>query len=191
MLFRPSFCCNCGERIERSEWKLWTSRRFCDLCKTNFTGQELLSKGIVGLAAVVSVVGIVNYLAGAPIRSTLPLTKASEKRAVSQTAETGQTNVANIVSASPQQPRQSDPKQITSIPATPAEETMAPRTLAAIPPGAPPVRTALDTTGPVYFCGAETKKGTPCSRKVKGNIRCWQHAGMPAMLPASKLLVSK
>ena len=41
-----------------------------------------------------------------------------------------------------------------------------------------------------YYCGAETKKGTPCSRKVKGNVRCYQHEGMPAMLPASKLRIS-
>src|SRR5262249_43813440 len=41
-----------------------------------------------------------------------------------------------------------------------------------------------------YYCGAETKKGTPCTRKVKGNVRCWQHQGMPAMLPPSKLVVS-
>jgi hypothetical protein len=30
-----------------------------------------------------------------------------------------------------------------------------------------------------YFCGAVTKKGTPCSRRVKAPGRCWQHAGQP------------
>lgn len=28
---------------------------------------------------------------------------------------------------------------------------------------------------PVYICGARTKKGTPCSRRVHGPVRCWQH----------------
>lgn len=41
----------------------------------------------------------------------------------------------------------------------------------------------------VYLCGARTKKGTPCSRRVHAPARCWQHKGMPAMLPQEKLLV--
>jgi len=41
----------------------------------------------------------------------------------------------------------------------------------------------------VYLCGARTKKGTPCSRRVHGPERCWQHKGSPAMLPQEKLLV--
>ena len=41
----------------------------------------------------------------------------------------------------------------------------------------------------IYICGARTKKGTPCSRRVHGPVRCWQHKGMPAMLPQEKLLV--
>jgi hypothetical protein len=41
----------------------------------------------------------------------------------------------------------------------------------------------------VYLCGARTKKGTPCSRRVHGPVRCWQHKGMPAMLPQEKLLL--
>jgi hypothetical protein len=41
----------------------------------------------------------------------------------------------------------------------------------------------------VYMCGARTKKGTPCSRRVHGPVRCWQHKGMPAMLPQEKLLI--
>jgi len=41
----------------------------------------------------------------------------------------------------------------------------------------------------VYICGARTKKGTPCSRRVHGPVRCWQHKGSKAMLPEEKLLV--
>ena len=41
----------------------------------------------------------------------------------------------------------------------------------------------------VYICGARTKKGTPCQRRVRGPGRCWQHRGMPAILPPSKLVV--
>jgi len=41
----------------------------------------------------------------------------------------------------------------------------------------------------IYMCGARTKKGTPCSRRVHGPVRCWQHKGLPAMLPQEKLLI--
>ena len=41
----------------------------------------------------------------------------------------------------------------------------------------------------VSICGARTKRGAPCSRRVRGTGRCWQHRGKPAMLPPSKLVV--
>ena len=42
----------------------------------------------------------------------------------------------------------------------------------------------------VYLCGARTKKGTPCQRRVRGEpARCWQHRGKAAMLRPEKLLV--
>lgn len=40
-----------------------------------------------------------------------------------------------------------------------------------------------------YICGARTKKGTPCARRVHSAVRCWQHKGSPAMLPPEKLVV--
>ncbi|HSS19668.1 MAG TPA: hypothetical protein VLL54_06315 [Pyrinomonadaceae bacterium] len=43
----------------------------------------------------------------------------------------------------------------------------------------------------VYICGARTKKGTPCSRRVHGPVRCWQHKGMPAMMAQEKLRVKE
>jgi hypothetical protein len=46
-----------------------------------------------------------------------------------------------------------------------------------------------DPTEMVSICGARTKKGTPCSRRVRGKGRCWQHKGLRAMLPEDKLIV--
>ena|SRR5688572_11498573 len=40
----------------------------------------------------------------------------------------------------------------------------------------------------IYTCGARTKKGTPCARRVHGAVRCWQHKGAPAILPQEKLV---
>jgi hypothetical protein len=47
------------------------------------------------------------------------------------------------------------------------------------------------TSEVIYTCGARTKKGTPCSRRVHGPVRCWQHKGMPAIVPQDKLLVKE
>lgn len=42
----------------------------------------------------------------------------------------------------------------------------------------------------VYLCGARTKKGTPCHRRVHfAGERCYQHKGRPAILPPEKLVV--
>ena len=43
---------------------------------------------------------------------------------------------------------------------------------------------------PGYICGARTKKGTPCHRRVHvAGERCFQHKGQPSLLPLSKLVV--
>ena len=43
---------------------------------------------------------------------------------------------------------------------------------------------------PAYICGARTKKGTPCHRRVRvAGERCFQHKGMAAILPLEKLEV--
>ena len=42
----------------------------------------------------------------------------------------------------------------------------------------------------VYLCGARTQKGTPCRRRVHSlGERCYQHKGLPAMVPLEKLVV--
>ena len=43
----------------------------------------------------------------------------------------------------------------------------------------------------VYICGARTKKGRPCSRRVHQPARCWQHKGAKAMLPDEKLRIKE
>jgi hypothetical protein len=49
---------------------------------------------------------------------------------------------------------------------------------------------SLSTDGPVYICGARTRKGTPCRRRVHAaGERCYQHQGMPAMVSLEKLTI--
>lgn len=61
--------------------------------------------------------------------------------------------------------------------------------------GMTPAGTRADAPAPlteeVYTCGARTKKGTPCARRVHGPVRCWQHKGMRAMLPQEKLRINE
>jgi hypothetical protein len=41
-----------------------------------------------------------------------------------------------------------------------------------------------------YICGARTKKGTPCQRRVHApGERCFQHKGLAAMVPLDKLII--
>jgi hypothetical protein len=183
MLFRPSFCCNCGERIDRAEWSLWHSRRFCDLCKTTFPVQEVLPKALVLLSALVLVVGAVNYFAGGPGRRELAMTRPAGLKQMPEPARPADQ------AAVPESPANVKP---VSPPAVPVDDrNTSARTQTMVSPANPVTRSTPEAAMSVYYCGAETKKGTPCSRKVKGNVRCWQHAGMPAMLPPDKLLVSR
>lgn len=42
----------------------------------------------------------------------------------------------------------------------------------------------------VYVCGARTKKGTPCARRVQSPVRCWQHKGQKSLIvePAAAVI---
>lgn len=51
-------------------------------------------------------------------------------------------------------------------------------------------RVAEKSDDAVYICGARTKKGTPCRRRVHfAGERCYQHKGRPAIVPLDKLVV--
>jgi len=49
---------------------------------------------------------------------------------------------------------------------------------------------ALVTNEEGYICGARTRKGTPCRRRVHvAGERCFQHKGLAAMVPLEKLII--
>ena len=176
MLFRPNFCANCGEKIDRVDWRITTSRRFCPVCESEFKGQDLIPRGIVILGVLVGVIGFGSYLkSGTPAAGQL-VSKQTTRIANQQAA-------VNPIVTQPananQAPRLSDMEISLAMP----------RTLVSAPPAALQPIQKVEATEQSYYCGAETKKGTPCSRRVKGNTRCYQHKGMPAMLPADKLKI--
>ncbi|MFL6332019.1 MAG: hypothetical protein ACJ754_01595 [Pyrinomonadaceae bacterium] len=77
----------------------------------------------------------------------------------------------------------------TVAPLPPAPATPQPKPQPAYGPDRTANERPTDPEEVVYICGARTKKGTPCQRRVRGPGRCWQHRGQPAMLPPSKLVV--
>lgn len=167
MFYRPNFCCECGEKIERLDWKPWTSRRFCDLCGTDHQVREIAPKAVfvVGLLGVLF--GIGSYLPASgskqdPEPQRLPVTrKASREPGPANQQATATVPLKSQSGAAELSVTGQDNSGT-------AGESVTER------------KTARNE--PVYFCGARTKKGTPCSRRVKSKGRCWQHAGLPAIL---------
>lgn len=171
MLFKPNFCANCGEKIERADWGIFTSRRFCPVCESEFKGQDLIPRAIAAGGVLVGILGLGSYLRNGPT--------ATNSLAVRQPARLVE-----------QKPVESPPgPQLTKT------ETVSPQTVTNLPqtlspqPASKQASKPLVADEPLYYCGAETKKGTPCTRRVKGNTRCFQHQGMPAMLSAEKLRI--
>lgn len=157
MIYRPKFCSECGERIERAEWHITSSRQYCDLCATEhpITNRiPLVTVAIVGLLLVVGAkTAFFPGHAGQP-QPTVSQPVRNESRGTSLKSQA--------------KPNESSGR---------------------IPPGESPVFdsgnasnsgiervTVKDANaGNIYYCGAPTKKGTPCSRRVKTKGYCWQH----------------
>ena len=137
--YRPNFCCECGQKIVRLRWFLWTSRKFCDKCYRGFVKSHWLRPSVTLLVLFLVGVSIGRGCRRAPQPLIIERTTTSGAQTSSATS-------------------------------------------------APQPSPVLEQT---YTCGARTKKGTPCSRRVHGPVRCWQHKGAKAMLPQEKLLVKE
>lgn len=165
MFYKPKFCCNCGEKIERTEWSVLASRRFCEFCETEQKHHDLLIRGIVSVCLIFGILGFTGFFTqsepSAPKPATAPIVSRNLKPAGSRAALSA-ANAANS----------------TNTGASPAVADAS----NASPDGQ--LSKQLDKrekpSEPTYYCGAITKKGTPCTRRVKTIGRCWQHTGRPA-----------
>ena len=166
-MYRPNFCCECGVRVERARWRVWTSRRFCDACGRRFRrrrfGVPLLL--CASLACACFLLGRATRPAPSAAvfeRNALDLTRlpAPDSAHAREARRDAQTNSATNAKPEP-----------------------------AYGPDGTAGERPTDPEEVVYICGARTQKGTPCQRRVRGPGRCWQHRGKPAMLPPSKLVV--
>ncbi len=173
MLRKPSYCCNCGDRVERIEWHLWNSRRYCELCETEFVFDEWWPRGVVFALVLFGFTGVGFHLSGdrrparpeirnlsAPVRPVPADVKATSTGIKRETPETGKKREP---AASEKSSVRVEPQRRESRGAGGNEQ----------PPGTEP------TPGTISYCGALTKKGKPCSRRVKGGGRCWQHSDSP------------
>ncbi|HST52327.1 MAG TPA: hypothetical protein VLJ61_09995 [Pyrinomonadaceae bacterium] len=164
-MYRPNFCCECGERVARARRHFWNGRRFCPSCARRLRRGRIVAP-LLFASALVCAGFVFGRLTGP---SPPPLV-----------VERGSLNLATVP--------EGDAPGRSGDAAKREGETTAKHEPAYGPDGTASERpTAPDEV--VYICGARTKKGTPCQRRVRGPFRCWQHRGMPAMLPPSKLVV--
>lgn len=148
-MYKPNFCSECGTKLLRLRWHVWTSRRFCDGCARRLR-RERFVPWLSGALALLTA----GYVAGWSRRPPGPPLKIVRR--------------ADSPLTSPE-----DPVKPQSVSGNPGQNNAS----------------GTSTEEEVYICGARTKKGTPCSRRVHGPVRCWQHKGMSAILAREKLLV--
>ena len=151
-MYKPNFCCECGEPVLRPRVHMWASRRFCRACSPRFR-----RAGLKRALLLASLLFLPGFLLGRLLRPPPP-PLLLERGA--------QPVVAPLIPA---------PAQASTQPAYGPDGTAGER--------------PTETEEVVYICGARTKKGTPCQRRVRGPGRCWQHRGKPAVLPPAKLVV--
>lgn len=179
MPYKPKHCCQCGEKIDRLDWKPWTSRRFCELCETELGIYDWIPRILVGIGLLFGLYGIGSYFYQPEklLNAAPPQLAASNlKSETIQPKTDAQVSTGGIVQ-SPKQTNSSNTQ--TKTPNAPnAADLKIKQTAAQI----------VEPAEKVYFCGAPTKKRTMCSRRVKNGGRCWQHEGQAALLPQEKLI---
>ncbi len=185
MTYHPKFCCQCAEPIERANWNFLTSKRFCRLCETDYWHVDWIPRIIVTAGILFGVFGLGTFLR----KPDKPLNLASSNPAV------GAANInKNIVSSPISTNANNQSLAKTENTNIAAGQTMAKSLTPELKQFSKTEKAVLQPKPPsdvTYFCGAETKKGTPCTRRVKGGGRCFQHKGLPAMLPPEKLIASR
>ncbi|MEO7673690.1 MAG: hypothetical protein ABIU09_06390 [Pyrinomonadaceae bacterium] len=180
MFYKPKFCCNCGEKVERTDWKIFTSRRFCGVCEIELKEYELFPRLFVGAAVLFGVFGVGNYFAGGGTETGAKAPQLADSPVLKRVlvAESQRSPLSAVDRAPGVQITGSEPGHAI----VPDSEG----SIAAASKEQPRIRKTASEE-PAYFCGALTKKGKPCSRRVKSNERCWQHAGQPSAAAVRKL----
>lgn len=165
MLYKPSYCCNCGDKVERAEWRIWDSRRFCQLCETEHKGSDMAQRAVVAIGLVFGLFGF-SMLVWPEQQAR---SKETEASTMPRTLKSSQKNLTQSVQPVVVEERSVEEKNQVIDKDPDVVEERKEQTQDSL---------ASSDTG-LYYCGATTKKGTPCSRRVKKKGRCWQHEGIP------------
>lgn len=178
MLYKPNFCAECGEKIDRSSWSWLASRRFCDACARIFENPNRIKKAVA--AAAIFIGGILAGQIGLTTKQAVVVTSARTQALAANTQSTvSTTNTQNQSLAA------SSVSQNINASSPPPNITKTNANLSSLS-AASSVQTQEEAKS---YCGARTQKGTPCTHRVSSGQRCWQHAGKPAILPPNKLLI--
>ena len=188
MFYTPKYCGECSGEIEQVSWKFWTNHRFCENCKDNFRWQKWLPAIWIsaGLLGIIYGFGVYLRKPEKPLNLVTSVDSSSADKNKNLRSQANSQNPAVIQPTAQKTEANEVSGQTNSVILNSAAGQ---KTLAA--------SQNLDEnkqnqpTEAVYICGAQTKKGTACLRRVKGGGRCWQHLGQPAMLPSEKLLLSR
>jgi hypothetical protein len=187
MLYKAKYCGECASELQDYGESLFLRSKFCEICKQDFKFLEYISKfGGVVIAMIGMAFGIGTVLRKPPektlnaakteIASIAPAPKPLQKIETNQPINNVQPKKVEVnqpVALLSKQPETQSAKQ--SFDNTTRQNTQE--------------ISQVSVPETVYMCGAKTKKSTPCSRKVKGSVRCWQHLGHDAMLPAKDLRI--
>jgi hypothetical protein len=165
-MYRPNFCAECGERLSRRDWRAWAKA-----CIGAWTGASWCDEcarrlGQYGFArfarriAIISTIAISAFALGRYLRPAPPPLIIS--RAANSPLSDLPVDFDEPTSATNRKENDSTGRDVAGV----------------------------DREDKAYICGARTKKGTPCRRHVHvAGERCFQHKGMPAILPLEKLEV--
>lgn len=167
MLYRPHFCCHCGEKIIRANWTLLTSRRFCEFCAIEQKQHDLIPRAVAVAVLLFGAAGFTAYIGGGSGNLSTDRGSGAKVRQLKSdpTQRNDSIKSANLTIANAGPRTVSNSEQLSSTSSNANTKQ----------------RGALSnsSTEPVYYCGAMTKKGTACTRRVKTPGRCWQHRDQP------------
>lgn len=170
-MYRPNFCAECGERLvrrTRNDWRAlvkvwtraWARASWCDDCARRL--------GQYGFASFLRPIAFISLVAISAFSLGRFLRPPSPPLIISRAANSPLSDLpvnSNEPARGTTRKENDSTNQYTAALNQSADEK-------------------------AYICGARTKKGTGCRRRVHAaGERCFQHKGMPAILPLEKLEV--
>lgn len=184
MLYASKYCNNCGEKLVQEQgFNLLRSKLYCALCQTEYQLQEWIPKIGVFLLSIFGLWGIGTVFFARSPKSPNIAVRQQENSAIA--AQARQNSDQNAVVSN-------DKAKLNALKSANTESAPVVSNSAvsqALPSVNASQQKTLTVESDAYYCGAATKKGTPCTRKVKGPVRCWQHAGQSSVLKQNELKV--